>query len=234
MTVAIMQPYLFPYPGYFHLVHAADAFVVYGEAQYRRGGYVNRNKISIGGADQWFTLPVERGQLRDTIDRREVSPRSVARWRERFLRSFGQAYAKTDYRDAALALVVQVLAPAHAQPIGPTAAASVRAVAKYLGLLGETRVLDSGELDYDRHGTAQEKVIGMCRALGATRYVNAAGGRELYDADAFAAEGIALRFVGDGATLPPPYRPDLSIVDALCKFDPTTLRDVISDYRLEP
>ena len=232
MTVAIMQPYLFPYPGYFHLAHAADAFVVYGEAQYIRRGYVNRNRLDIGGGERWFTLPVEKAPREAPIDAVGVDPARVAPWRQRFLETFRHAYAKTPYYAPTRALLEGVLAPAHERSVGATARASVAAVTEYLRL--DARLVDAAELDYDRTADAQAKIIGMAGALGATRYVNAAGGRALYDADAFAAAGLALRFVAAGPGLPPPYRPGLSILDALCKFAPATLRDALSDYALAP
>ena len=236
MTVAIMQPYFFPYPAYFRLAHAADVFVVYGEAQYMRGGYVNRNRIDVAGADRWLTLPVERGRLGDAIRERRVDGASFPRWRRRTMRTFRLTYAKAPYLEAAAALLDGVLAcgPRPGGPsvsVGDVAAAGLREVCGYLGI--GTRFAAGADLDYDRALPAAGKVLGMCRALGATRYVNAAGGRDLYHADAFAAAGLELRFVGAGRTLPPPYRPDLSILDALCKFSPATLRDALSDYALD-
>ncbi len=40
-TIAIMQPYLFPYIGYFQLINAVDKFVIYDD--YIKKGRVNRN-----------------------------------------------------------------------------------------------------------------------------------------------------------------------------------------------
>ena len=45
MIVAIMQPYFFPYIGYFQLMKAVDCFVFYDDAQFMKGGWVNRNRI---------------------------------------------------------------------------------------------------------------------------------------------------------------------------------------------
>ena len=45
MKIAIMQPYLFPYIGYFQLINSVDKFVVLDDVQYMKGGWINRNRI---------------------------------------------------------------------------------------------------------------------------------------------------------------------------------------------
>ena len=236
MTVAIMQPYLFPYPGYFHLVHAADVFVHYGEAQYRKGGYVNRNRTDVSGRPTYFTLPVESGSLGDSIDARRVARKGYGPWRRKFLKGFRLAYAKTPHVDAALAMASAVLPETAPEglTIGALARASTEAVARHTGLATATRLIDSDTLAYDRDADARDKVLSMCRGLGASDYVNASGGRALYDAADFAAAGLRLRFTEPlaEAKLPPGFRPELSILDAVARFDPETLSHVLSQYRL--
>ena len=56
MTVAIMQPYLFPYIGYWQLIHAVDTFVIFDDVNYIKKGYINRNNILVNGQKQTFTL----------------------------------------------------------------------------------------------------------------------------------------------------------------------------------
>ncbi len=56
--IAIMQPYLFPYYGYFQLIDAVDKFVIYDDVNYIKKGWVNRNKIIINGNEYLFTMPL--------------------------------------------------------------------------------------------------------------------------------------------------------------------------------
>ena len=58
MKLAIMQPYLFPYIGYFQLLDAADRFVVYDDVQFIKGGWINRNRLLVNGQPWLFTVPV--------------------------------------------------------------------------------------------------------------------------------------------------------------------------------
>ncbi len=60
MKLAIMQPYLFPYIGYYQLVNAADIFIFYDDVNYIKNGWINRNRISISGQAHYFTVPVSQ------------------------------------------------------------------------------------------------------------------------------------------------------------------------------
>lgn len=51
MAVAIMQPYFFPYLGYFQLVQAVDDFVFYDDVMFIKKGWINRNRILMQGSD---------------------------------------------------------------------------------------------------------------------------------------------------------------------------------------
>ena len=74
MKAAIMQPYFFPYIGYFQLMHAVDVFVIYDDVQYMKGGWINRNLIRSGGTAKWLTLPVCRDHLELRINQRQYRP----------------------------------------------------------------------------------------------------------------------------------------------------------------
>jgi WbqC-like protein family len=74
MNVSIMQPYLFPYIGYFQLMASADIFVVHDDVQYIKGGWINRNRILSSGEPRWVTLPVAAGAHRLNINQRCYAP----------------------------------------------------------------------------------------------------------------------------------------------------------------
>ncbi|AVC45854.1 wbqC-like family protein (plasmid) [Rhizobium leguminosarum bv. viciae] len=66
MKLAIMQPYFFPYIGYFQLIHAVDKFVVYDNIKYTKKGWINRNRILRNGEDYTFSLPIKAAS--DSLD----------------------------------------------------------------------------------------------------------------------------------------------------------------------
>ena len=60
MKLAIMQPYFFPYIGYWQLIRAVNRFVIYDDVNYMKGGWVNRNRILINGGSAYITIPLHR------------------------------------------------------------------------------------------------------------------------------------------------------------------------------
>src|SRR5579863_9869539 len=74
MKIAIMQPYLFAYLGYYQLIANCDKFVIYDDVQYIKGGWINRNRILVSGNPHFITLPVTKESLNSEINQRHFTP----------------------------------------------------------------------------------------------------------------------------------------------------------------
>lgn len=214
MIVAIMQPYFFPYLGYFQLMRAADRFVFYDDAQFMKGGWINRNRILLDDAPAWWTYPVVREDYRLPILARRYAP--GAETRDALLRKVAHAYRRAPYVDE----ILPWLRDWFAGESGSVAEFNARHLEDIAGRLGiDVRLSRASELGLgdDLHGP--ERVLAMCARLGATHYINAAGGRALYDADTFREAGLGLSFLESLPTDYPQFGathvPFLSIVDAL-------------------
>ena len=60
-TVAVMQPYFFPYAGYFRLFAGCDVFALFDCVQFPRRGWVRRNRLhDANGNLSWLTLPLSK------------------------------------------------------------------------------------------------------------------------------------------------------------------------------
>jgi hypothetical protein len=218
MIVAIMQPYFFPYIGYFQLMKAVDCFVFYDDAQYMKGGWINRNRILQNGAAAWWTFPIERDDFRLPIDQRRYA-RSPERTRS-LLGKLDGAYREAPHFASTRALTADYFNDSH----------SVVSAFNQMHLADIARRLDircefllSSQLDQDSALGGEARVIDLCRGLGATHYLNAMGGTALYNAATFARAGIELGFVQPAMTDYPqlgrPHVPFLSIIDVLM-FNP--------------
>jgi hypothetical protein len=187
-SVAIMQPYFMPYAGYFRLFAAADLFVIYDCVQFPRRGWVHRNRLpDTNGEPAWLTLPLAKAP-------REVVIRDLKLGEDADSRIAAQLRRFPSLAGKAAAALVQALAPAEISLVD------------YLDRLlhrccDELRlpfnVLRSSTLRIDPGLHGAERIVAIARALGARRYVNAPGGRALYDPAMFAAHGIELRFLSD-------------------------------------
>jgi hypothetical protein len=213
LKVAIMQPYLLPYIGYFQLVGAVDVFVVYDNIKYTKKGWINRNRLLENGTDALFSLPLRSGS--DALDVRERELSADFR-PDQLLARFAGAYRRAPYFADTLPLLESVLQHPGRNLFGFLHHALL-ATCRHLGLATEIRVSSSIPI---HHGLrAQDKVLALCEALGASSYLNPIGGVELYAKEAFGARGVELQFLRARALEYPQlgnaFVPWLSIVDVL-------------------
>ena len=230
MIVSIMQPYFFPYIGYFQLIAQSGVFVFHDDAQYIKGGWVNRNRIMDDkGREAWITLPVAAASHRLGICERSYLPgKNDAR---RILRQIEQAYFRSPNFGRVYPLLSEIM------EFGDVNVAAfninlVEAIWRHLGL--GARLVRSSALSIPRELTGQSRVIDICRRLGATRYVNPIAGSELYTGAAFAERGVELAFL-ETAILPREGKyPHLSIVHTLMTESDAAIGRLLGAYRIAP
>ncbi|MBV9584317.1 MAG: WbqC family protein [Alphaproteobacteria bacterium] len=231
MIVSIMQPYFFPYIGYFQLIAASDVFVFHDDVQYIKNGWINRNRILSAGVPRWLTRPVLSASYELKINQRryELSARNVPR----LLRQVEAAYSKTQRFVEIFPLCREILGFADAN-VAVFNANLIRRVAAALHI--DTQFLFSSEIEKDDRLTGQDRVIEICRELGATRYVNPIGGAHLYDARRFADAGLQLSFLQPvtltSGRFVAAQAPPLSIVDTLMFNDDRAMQQLLRSFRL--
>jgi len=222
MRLAIMQPYFLPYIGYWQLMGAVDAFVVYDRIKYTKKGWINRNRMLQNGDAATFSLPLAAGSDQLMVCERELA---ASFDRRKLLAQFEGCYRKAPQFEALRPwLQGVVLDPAN--NLFDYLWQSIAKTRDQLGLT--TKLIVSSEVAHDESLKAQDKVLAICKALGATTYVNAIGGLELYEREAFAAEGIELKFHKvrpfEYAQFGNAFVPWLSILDVLM-FNPAAVVD---------
>lgn len=225
-----MQPYFLPYLGYWQLLAAVDRFVVYDNIEYTKKGWINRNRFLRNGADAPFTLPLKKGS--DFLDVRERSladdfnPATL-------LNPFRESYRKAPFFDAVFPMI-EAIATAAPRNLFEYLLNSLVMTAAYLEI--KTPIIVSSTVPIDHDLKAGEKVLAMCDALGANRYLNTIGGRALYTPDAFAAAGVELKFIRTRLVTYPqlgqPFVPSLSILDVMMFNSPDAVRRMLGEYDL--
>jgi WbqC-like protein family len=190
LTVAIMQPYFFPYAGYFRLFAASDLFVIYDCVQFPRRGWVHRNKlIDASGEARWLTLPLEKAPQSVLIQDLQFPPNAAELLAER-LRPFSLDAAVTPATEHVYAALLDI----RGTPL-EYIERLLEMTVSYCGL--PWRVVRSSSLNVPPEIHGQGRILEIARRLGASRYVNASGGRELYDPAVFGDAGVELSFLAD-------------------------------------
>jgi hypothetical protein len=212
-TVAVMQPYFYPYAGYFRLFAAAETFVIFDDVQFPRRGRVHRCEIpGPSGALRWLTLPLVRSPRETLIKDLEFAANARSVLDQRLTSMRWLADARGPWAESARAHLFGPL-----DNVVDFLEAGLRLVAKALDK--RPRIVCSSSISVDPRLRGQDRVIALVRALNGHTYVNAPGGRALYEAKAFARSGLELKFLA-------PYHGNHgSILPALVRENSITLRD---------
>lgn len=227
MKVAIMQPYFLPYIGYFQLIDAVDLFVVYDNIKYTKKGWINRNRMLLGGSDVTFSIPLKKGSDSMDIRERELSPDFN---RAKLLNQFRGAYRKAPQNTEILEFLHEVLMSNEIN-LFEFLHASIVKTCNFLAI--DTPIIVSSTLDIDHSLQSQEKVIALCHCVGADTYINPTGGKSLYSSQLFARQGLELNFIESSPISYPQFGnefvPWLSIVDVMMFNSPTSVNQFVRD-----
>lgn len=228
-----MQPYFVPYIGYFQLMASADKFVLLDDVNYINRGWINRNRIAVGGEPAWLTLPLVKASQNRLINEIEIADDPV--WRKKMTRTVVLNYGRAPFANEILALFSTMLEDAR----GSLSAFLFRhldQLARYLNL--KTRIEPSSAIYPKENLTGQERILDICRREGATSYVNLPGGRDLYDPQIFASAGVELLFLQtnlEAMTLQHSGpEPSLSILDLLMLNPVAAVNEAIDTRALLP
>jgi len=231
MTLAVMQPYVFPYIGYFQLIHSADKFVFLDDVSFIKQGWINRNRILVHGQVHTFSVPVV-----DASSHRKINQTKIlhTNWQNKLIQTVSQSYKRAPQYQEVMPLVERVFT-SRAVTISELAIESVESVCQYLSM--STSFARSSALYCDDHLRGQERILSICIQEAANVYVNAPGGRPLYSREVFSEKGVDLRFI---RTLTSEYRQfsesfvnNLSMIDVLMFNDKVTTLSFLERFEID-
>lgn len=187
MRAAIMQPYFFPYIGYFQLIHAVDKFVIYDDVSYIKQGWINRNRILERDKPAYFTLHTQGASQNKLINEILVGDNA-----EKLIKTLKHNYNKAPFFQCTMPLIESLLRNKE-KNLALFLAQSLKAICDCLMI--NTQVLISSEIKKDVSLKKDQRLIDICKTLGCDVYINPIGGRALYLPDQFEEAGIKLLFL---------------------------------------
>jgi hypothetical protein len=183
MKIAVMQPYFFPYLGYFKLINSVDAFVFFDDVQYIRRGWINRNKIRIN-EPLWLTIPIKKCPRETIINKIEIDDS----WSNETLITFKTIYGKSVVDHPLFSYYSSLY---NYKMLCPMLCDSIEWMSNFLNI--KTNFFYSSNMPSEKKN--KDRILDICKKLGATHYFNLPGGRDLYDEKIFEKEGIKLEFI---------------------------------------
>lgn len=233
MRLAVMQPYFLPYLGYFQLIRAVDAFVIYDNIQFVKKGWIHRNRFLLNGSDVLFSLPLKADSDYLDVDQRQLAP-GFATEKEKILRRIEGAYHKAPQFETAMPVVRDCFACSHTN-LFQYVFHSIQTIVGFLDLRIPIHI--SSSLDPAPQCKGQERVLNICQTLHASHYINPPGGKALYDGLVFGRAGIKLSFIRpripEYCQFDHPFFPNLSIVDVMMFNSVEKIRSMLDSFDLE-
>jgi hypothetical protein len=230
--IAIMQPYFFPYIGYYQLVASVDQFVFCDDVDYITQGWISRNKILIHGKAKYVTIPCKKASQNKIL--LEVKHALTDKKRKKLTRKIQMSYGKAPFFDAVFAIFKRVL-NSDSETMADLAIKSIRETSRYLKL--DTLFNRSSET-YENNGfDMSDRIINICKTEKKGNYINSIGGKKLYDKGYFKGNGINLFFLEsqnvEYEQFNNDYVPCLSIIDVMMFNSPEKIRnDFLQFYKL--
>lgn len=231
MKLAIMQPYLFPYIGYFQLINSVDTFVVFDDVHFIKKGWINRNNILINNDKHMFTLPIQKVSQNKLIN--EMYFINSEEERKKLLLKLEHAYKKAPEFNNVYPLVLDILL-INEDHLVNFIENSLARICEHIGI--STTFLRSSEITKDNELMGASKIINICETMNASHYINPIGGIELYDYKQFSKHKIHLSFLQSNMIeykqFGEKFIPWMSILDVLMFVKKEQLLMMMDDFLL--
>lgn len=233
MKLGIMQPYLFPYLGYWQLMNYVDTYVICDDVSFIKNGWINRNNIKINGEAKRLGIKVKKASQNKHINELEIL--LDEKEKTTILKTLEVAYKKAPYFNEVYNLVKQIL-DCNLTNLSEFLIFQIRVIAKYLKINTQFKISSQIE-GKDNSLKCQDMVINICKCLNADTYVNAIGGQSLYFQDIFKNNGLDLYFLQmDDDIVYPQGKTDfiqsLSIIDVMMYNSVEEIQNLLSRFKL--
>ena len=228
MKLGIMQPYFFPYIGYWQLLNFVDVYVVYDDVNYIKGGWINRNYILSNKKKLLLTMPLKQASSNKLIKEIEIENDL-----NKILKTICQSYSKSPYFNCVYPLIEDIISVSE-RNLALFLLNSIQKISSYIGI--KTKILLSSQIEKNNSLKGQDKVLEICAVMGADMYVNALGGTNLYDAAVFKKYNIDLCFLKaigvEYKQLSGYFEKNLSIIDIFMMNSPDDIANQLLMFDL--
>lgn len=231
MKIAIMQPYFFPYIGYFQLINAVEKFIIYDDVNYMKKGWINRNNILVNSSPSLFTIPLQRASQNRLI--KDICVSDENSWREKLIKTIELNYKKAPFFVDVFPLIKKIIL-FDEKKISKLILFSLKEINRYLNI--KSIIVETSDIYNNQYLKAQERIIDICKKEHATQYLNPIGGLEMYSEEVFAQNGIKLNFLKVNPIVYKQFNNEfvswLSILDVLMFNSKNVISSILEDYEL--
>ena len=234
MKLGIMQPYFFPYLGYFSLIKNTNHFIFFDTPQYEKRSWMNRNRIiNANGEVAYISVPLNKAPQQTAI--KDMVIDNTQNWGESMLARLVYYKKNAPYYEKISTFFSSLITP----PLDSLADLNISttiAVSRYLGIDTTFETFSKMNLPIGEVNAPDEWALEITKALGYDTYVNPPGGMAFFDKNKYIDNKINLEFLQ--ADLRPynqkldHFEPGLSILDVMMFNSPEEIREMLDEYTI--
>ena len=208
MKVAIMQPYFYPYLGYYQLISECDAFIFLDDVNFIRKGFVHRNFINLAGERSQINLRLVKASQNKKINELQIADSTSD-----FVNRVESCYKKSIHWDD----VSEILSEHNVEKASSLSEFLIKININLISRFGiDVKILKSSDIELDVFGLrGEDRIIELTKAIGGTSYLNLPGGKSLYSAEKFLEHGLGLEFITPQLRLDGEVENSHSIIDCV-------------------
>ena len=196
MKLGIMQPYFFPYIGYFQLVNAVDKWVVFDVVQFMRHQWVNRNRILHPESGSQYIIIPKKKHSRETLIK-DVAIDNRQDWKNRIIAQLTHYKKKAPFFNETIDLLKDSFfsEESNVESLSKLNVIILNKVCARLNIKFEYEICSEMDLLLDDITYPGAWALKISEQLGATEYINPPGGRDIFIPEKFNEKGIKLKFL---------------------------------------
>lgn len=233
MNIGIMQPYIFPYIGYFQLVNAVDVFVFYDDVNFIKKGFINKNHILLNNQKFTFTISCKKISQNKKIN--EIELNFDTKERLKLVNNLKHCYKDAPYFDTVYPLLHDFFHSYQKQYVSDMAIDSIQFVSDFIGL-GTQFVISSERFGDSQSLKKEHRLRSISQQLNASHYINPIGGIALYEKAYFDQQHIQLQFLKSRPIIYKQFTDDfvpwLSIIDVMMFNSKEQIKQILNEFDL--
>ena len=233
MKIGIMQPYFFPYLGYFSLIKHTDRFILFDTVQFIRHGWIERNRILNPNGD-WQYIKVLLVKFSQSTIIKDIQINNNFGWREKIFAQLQHYKKKAPNYTIVIELLEDIFSADYFDIVSLDLNSLIK-VADYLGINTSIEVFSSMGLAIEKVNAPDEWALNICKALGnVEEYWNPPGGASFFDKVKYEKAGIKLKFHSIKLTeyiqRQSIFIPGLSIIDVMMFNSINDINEMLDNY----
>lgn len=231
MAIGIMQPYFFPYIGYFQLINACDKFILFDDVSYMKKGWINRNHFLINKQKKLFTLPLKKISQNKLINTIEIFDRNKSI--NLFCKMISLNYTKAPYFNEVNNLLTEIF-NINTKKLSILLEHSIKCLVNYMDI--DTKIIPTSSIYNNSILKGQTRIIDICKQENTDLFVNPIGGKQLYSQETFQNTGLEIKFIKSNFDeynqFDNQFQKGLSIIDVLMFNSKQQISRYLNNYQL--